>query len=144
MPQHLCPGLCAEPWAYPAAVSQLSIELGQLCGTVPVGCDTPRVTSTRGFLKAAPQGPSLTGGSSDASLASQAAKVTCVTSAVLITILAGIPNPEQLSTCGWLPLGRLQGVLAASCVHHLSCQVPLQEDEPQMASLSSAFHFYRL
>lgn len=49
------------------------------------------------------------------------AKVTCMTSAVLVTILAGVPNPEHLSTCGCLPLGRLQGVLATSCVHHLSC-----------------------
>lgn len=63
---------------------------------------------------------------------------------VLVTILAATAHPEQLSTCAWLPLARLQGVLATSRVHHLSCQVPLQEDEPSTASLSSAFHFYRL
>lgn len=107
-----------------------------------MGCDTPQVTSTRALFKAAPQGPSLTGGSSDTNPVSQAgcvpAKVTCMTSAVLITILAGAANPEQLSTCGWLPLGMLQGV------HHLSCQVPLQEDELAMTSHSFAFHFYRL
>lgn len=63
---------------------------------------------------------------------------------VLVTILAATAHPEQLSTCAWLPLVRLQGVLATSRAHHLSCQMPLQEDEPSTASLSSAFHFYRL
>lgn len=42
-----CPCLCPELWAYSAAISQFSFKLGQLWDTVPVGCDTPQVTSTR-------------------------------------------------------------------------------------------------
>lgn len=104
-----------------------------LWGVTPHESQTPEP-----FSKAAPQGPDLTGGSSGARQPAE------VTPAVLISTLAGKPNPEQLSMCGCLPLGRLQGVLATSRVHHLSCQVPLQEDKLEMASLSSAFHFYNL
>lgn len=138
MPQHLSLASVLSPGhtllLFPSSLlSWGSFVALSLWGVTPHESQTPEP-----FSKAAPQGPGLTGGSSDAS---QPAKVT---PAVLISTLASKPNPEQLSMCGWLSLSRFQGVLAISCVYHLSCQVPLQEDKLEMASLSSAFHFYRL